>query len=173
VDTTRPTLRALIAADLRANTDRSGLAAGLAYLVLSPGFLTVTLYRLAHAALAYGVPGAIVAKLVWRVSVVLTSCHIDRKAVIGPGLRLPHPTGIVIGETVRIGSDVMLFQNVTLGTRRIGTSDFPELGDGVHVYAGATIVGGIKIGDNAVIGAQCLIVDNVPAGAVITAVADD
>lgn len=163
------TLRALIASDLRANTGRSGAGATLMYLFLSPGFLTATLHRIAHASLGYGPPGKVAAKIVWRLGVVLTSCHIDRNAVIGPSLHLPHPTGIVIGEAARVGANAMLYQNVTLGTGRIGTADHPTLGDNVHVYAGAAIIGPITIGDGAVIGAHCLVVADIPAGTVVTA----
>ncbi|HVY12184.1 MAG TPA: serine O-acetyltransferase, partial [Alphaproteobacteria bacterium] len=87
-------------------------------------------------------------------------------AEIGAGLCLPHPTGIVIGQVVKIGADVTLYQNVTLGSARAGgANDQPEIGNNVVIFAGAVIVGKISIGPNAKIGANAVVLDHVPAGA--------
>ena len=82
------------------------------------------------------------------------------------GIRYPHPVGIVIGDGVRIGRDVRIYQNVTIGLNEnvVGAkqSDYPTLEDGVFVYAGAVIFGSITIGARSVIGANAVISCDVP-----------
>ncbi|MEH3106978.1 MAG: serine acetyltransferase [Sphingomonas fennica] len=88
-------------------------------------------------------------------------------AAIGPGLRLPHPNGIVIGGGVRIGARCTIFQQVTLGARRAGDGfgeAYPDIGDDVTIFAGAKLIGAVRIGDGAVIGANAVVVHDVPAG---------
>jgi len=81
-------------------------------------------------------------------------------------VRFPHPVGIVIGDGVRIGRDVRIYQNVTIGLTEntVGATEtqYPTLGDEVCVYAGAVIVGGITIGSRSVVGANAVITRNVP-----------
>jgi serine O-acetyltransferase len=83
--------------------------------------------------------------------------------VIGPGLHLVHPVGVVIGGDVRVGAGCWIHQGVTLGCG--ARSGQPTLGDGVHVGAGAVVLGGVMVGDGAVIGAGAVVVSDVPAGA--------
>ena len=82
------------------------------------------------------------------------------------GVRFPHPVGIVIGDGVRIGRGVRIYQNVTIGLveNTVGArpDDYPTLEDEVCVYAGAAIVGGIRIGTRSVIGANAVITRDVP-----------
>lgn len=90
---------------------------------------------------------------------------ISSEATIGKGLKLPHPTGIVIGAGVRLGGDVTIYQNVTLGGARLGDQkigDYPTIGDGTVLFAGAVLVGGITVGRNCVIGANSVVTDNIP-----------
>lgn len=87
---------------------------------------------------------------------------------IGGGLLLPHPNGVVIHPQARIGPNCLLFQQVTLGTGpKPGT---PRLGGHVDVGAGAKILGGVVIGDHAVIGANAVVVSDVPAWSVAVGV---
>jgi serine O-acetyltransferase len=82
------------------------------------------------------------------------------------GIKYPHPVGIVIGDGVRIAQNVRIYQNVTIGLNEnvVGAkpSDYPKLEDGVWVYAGAVIFGGITIGTRSVIGANAVINQDVP-----------
>lgn len=82
-------------------------------------------------------------------------CH------IGPGFNLPHPLGIVIGNRTTIGADVMLYHNVTLGTRRAPQPrqilGVPTIEDGVVVYPNAVIAGPVTVGFSSVVGANCFI----------------
>lgn len=77
----------------------------------------------------------------------------------------PHPIGIVIARRVKIGDGCKIWQNVTIGNKSYTTEDFPVIGDNVTIYAGAVIVGRITIGSNAVIGANSVVLQNVPNGA--------
>ncbi|BEH15216.1 hypothetical protein MAALD49_25840 [Marinobacter shengliensis] len=94
--------------------------------------------------------------------------YISANARIGEGIKLPHPTGVVIGGGVIIGRNVTVFQNVTLGGARVGDSknqNYPIIGSNVVIYAGAVIVGKVSVGDNAIIGANSVVLSDVPSGA--------
>lgn len=94
--------------------------------------------------------------------------YISPNAIIGDGIKFPHPVGIVIGTGAIIGKNVMIFQNVTLGGARIGDyreNNYPTIGNNVVIFAGAVIVGKVSIGDNATIGANAVVLSDVPAGA--------
>ncbi|MGA6826470.1 serine acetyltransferase [Nitrospira sp. NS4] len=77
----------------------------------------------------------------------------------------PHPVGVVIGSEVRIGRNVTIYQNVSIGRQRQGlaeTTSYPTLQDHVTVYAGAVIMGSITIGRHAIVGANAVISKDVP-----------
>lgn len=100
-------------------------------------------------------------------------CYISLRSRIGPGLKLPHPVGIVIGQGVIIGKRCTIYQHVTLGGRRIGdwrAGAYPVVGDDVTIFAGAAIVGAVSIGDRATIGANAAVLDNIPSEAVAVGV---
>jgi serine O-acetyltransferase len=96
----------------------------------------------------------------------LTGIEIHPGARIGAGLFIDHGMGVVIGETAIVGDDVLLFHGVTLGgvDDRLGRRH-PRLGDGVVVGAGAKILGPLDIGRGARIGAQAVVLADVPANA--------
>jgi serine O-acetyltransferase len=88
-------------------------------------------------------------------------------ARIGPGLCLYHPANIMIGRGVEIGADCSIYHEVTLGTGQIpGT---PKIGNHVTIYPGARLLGGIEIGNNVMIGANCVVTKNVPPDSIILA----
>ena len=94
--------------------------------------------------------------------------YIHRDADIKPGLSLPHPVGIVIGQGVKIDEDVVIYQHVTLGGARRGdwkANNYPSIGAGTVIFAGAVIVGSLKIGKNCVIGANAVVTKDVPDNA--------
>lgn len=100
-------------------------------------------------------------------------CIVSPKTKIGLNLRLPHPLGIVIGEGVIIGNDCTIYQQVTLGGARKGdwqAGRYPNVGNDVTLFAGAKILGDLEIGDQAVVGANAVVVDNVPANAIAVGV---
>lgn len=85
--------------------------------------------------------------------------------------KFPHgPTGIFISKGAKIGKNCIIFQHVTIGSNTILTSKTkgaPEIGDNVFIGAGAAIIGGIKIGNNCRIGANCIVVQDVPENSVV------
>lgn len=95
---------------------------------------------------------------------VVTQAEIDLNAEIGGGLLIPHPNGLVIHPSARIGPNCLLLQQVTLGTVE-GNPEAPSLGFHVDVGAGARILGPVHIGDHAVIGANAVVLTDVPAHA--------
>jgi serine O-acetyltransferase len=90
-------------------------------------------------------------------------------AKIGPWFRLIHSLGTVIGVGSVLGKGCTVYQQVTLGTAKAqeGKIGYPVIGDGVIIYAGAKILGAVNVGDNAVIGANAVVIRNVEAGAVV------
>lgn len=88
-------------------------------------------------------------------------------AKIGPGLRMPHVQNIVIAPGTRIGRGCSIYHDVTIG--RGPVPGVPTLGDRVMLYPGARVLGGVVIGDDAVIGANAVVIRDIPAGAIVTA----
>ena len=111
----------------------------------------------------YGLPFAKLAVLRHRFWSAMTGADIPINSQIGPGLLIPHPTGIVIHPHAKIGPDCLILACVTIGTR--GDKGIPVLGTHVDVGSGAKILGGVRIGDHAVIGANAVVVRDVPAWA--------
>ena len=102
---------------------------------------------------------------------ILTGVEIHPGAVLGAGLFIDHATGVVIGETAEVGDDVTIFHGVTLGGTGADTGKrHPTVGDRVTIGAGAKVLGPIKIGDDSRIGANAVVVKEVPSGAVVVGV---
>lgn len=125
-----------------------------------------------HATQRGGVLGRVaqrVAVLRHRFWSVISGADIPiNTAGLGGGLLLPHPQGVVIHPDAKVGPNCLLLQQVTLGTGpRPGT---PRLGGHVDVGAGAKILGGVTIGDHAVIGANAVVISDVPAHSVAVGV---
>jgi serine O-acetyltransferase len=99
---------------------------------------------------------------------VVTGADIPVNADIEGGLLLPHPNGVVVHPRAIVGANCLLFQQVTLGTR--GTGQVPRLGCWVEVGAGAKILGGISIGDHAVIGANAVVLSDVAPHSVVVGI---
>lgn len=77
-------------------------------------------------------------------------------------LILRHPTGIVIGTGVKIGRDVIIFQNVTIGRSDTNINSYPKIGNNTVIYVGAVIIGDISIGENCIIGANSVVTHDIP-----------
>jgi len=102
---------------------------------------------------------------------ILTGVEIHPGAILGSGLFIDHATGVVIGETAEVGDDVTIFHGVTLGGTGGETGKrHPTVGDRVTIGAGAKALGPIKIGDESRIGANAVVVKEVPSGAVVVGV---
>lgn len=108
--------------------------------------------------------------VVWhRFWSVVTQAEIDLNARIGGGLMIPHPNGIVIHPRVVMGPNCLIFQQVTIGAASKG-SGVPTLGGHVDIGAGARILGPVHIGDGARIGANAVVLCDVPPGALAVGV---
>ncbi len=102
---------------------------------------------------------------------ILTGVEIHPAAVLGAGLFIDHATGVVIGETAEVGEDVTIFHGVTLGgTGRDTGKRHPTVGDRVTIGAGAKVLGPIKVGDDSRIGANAVVVKDVPGSVVVIGV---
>lgn len=96
---------------------------------------------------------------------MVTGCDIPINSLLGGGLLIPHPNGIVIHQAARIGANCLIMQQVTIGGNQ-GTG-VPTVGDGVDIGPGAKILGRVTVGDRAMVGACSLVMKDVPAGAVV------
>jgi len=156
--------------DIRATMERDPAARSVTEVVLFyPGFHARLAHRAAHAMHNAGLP--LVPRGLMFITRFLTGIEIHPGATIGSRFFIDHGMGVVIGETAEIGDDVMLYQGVTLGgtsTRRV--KRHPTLRDNVTVGAGAKVIGGIEIGENARIGAGSVVVTNVPPNATVVGV---
>ena len=103
------------------------------------------------------------AVLYLQLAKVISTIEIAHGAVIGEGTVFVHGNGIVIGPGSVIGRNCSIFQQVTVGSQ--DGQSYPVVGDGVVLYPGAKIIGGVTIGDNAKIGANAVVLQDVPAGA--------
>src|SRR5664280_1092695 len=112
-----------------------------------------------------GIPATILRKysrtrhLFWS---VITGSDIDPNAILGDRLKLPHPNGFVVHQDALIGDDCMIMQQVTIG--QLSEEFAPVIGSGVYIGAGAKVLGKVTIGDRARIGANAIVLCDVPAG---------
>lgn len=137
------------------------LGKGMLKVALHPRVRAVLWFRLAHALWRTPVLRP-VALLIQGHVISSTGAELHPGATLGPGFNLAHSVGVVVGRDVVAGSELVLYQNTTLGHgRRPGQ---PVLGDRVRVMAGAAVLGGVTVGDDAVIAAGAVVVSDVPAG---------
>lgn len=159
-----PRLLELCKEDLAAaiNSDpaaRSKLEVALTY----PGVHAVWAYRLAHMLFKKNLK--LMARIVSSIARSYTGVDIHPGARLGRRLFIDHANGVVIGETTRIGTDCVLFHQVTLGGVSMSKGKrHPTLGDRVMVGAGAKVLGPIQVGSDARIAANAVVVKDVPAG---------
>ncbi len=156
--------------DLHAVFDRDPAATSRLEVVLTyAGFHALLAYRIAHWLTVHGVP--FLPRLISQVARWLTGIEIHPSAKIGTGFFIDHGMGVVIGETAEIGDYVTLFQGVTLGgTGKERGKRHPTIGNHVVIGAGAKILGAIKVGDNVKIGANSVVLKNVPANSTVIGV---
>lgn len=184
-----PEIRSALVVDLRAAHDNDPGTASMPEILLGhPGMVAIICYRLARVLYLLGSP--LVARLITLIAHSRTGIDIHPGAEIGERFSVDHGTGIVIGETTVIGSNVRLCQNVTLGANRVsagggslalrcvarhpglltlrGLARHPVIEDDVFISAGATLLGRITIGKGSVIGGNVVLARSVPPGSNIT-----
>ena len=163
VDTVVEDLDAAVERDPAA-TSRTQMA------VVSPGLHAIWAHRVAHSMWQHEklrVP----ARVLSNVARTVTGTEIHPGATIGRRFFIDHGMAVVIGETAEIGDDVMLYQGVTLGGRTLDKGKrHPTLGSGITVGAGAKILGAVTLGDGAQIGANSVVVKDVPPNHVATGI---
>ena len=125
------------------------------------GFHALLFYRMAHWLVKRGIP--FLPRALSQFARLLTGIEIHPGAAIGSGLFIDHGMGVVIGETSEIGDNVTLFQGVTLGgTGKQRGKRHPTIGSHVVVGAGAKVLGPITVGDYVKIGANSVVLQDVP-----------
>jgi len=158
-----------VRADVAAARDRDPAAQGVStFEILSSwaGVQALLAHRVAHGLLEAGAPLA--PRAIAYVTRAVTGVEIHPAAEIGKEFFIDHGSGVVIGETARIGARVTLYQGVTLGGTGFQRGKrHPTLGDNVTVGSGAKLLGPIAVGENAKIGANTVVVEDVPARATV------
>jgi serine O-acetyltransferase len=138
-------------------------------LICYPGVHVMGFYRLAHWLWQLGL--TTLARFVSQLGRLVTGIEIHPGAVIGRRLFIDHGMGVVIGETSVVGNDVTLYQSVTLGGTSLAKEKrHPTLEDGVIVGAGAQILGPLRVGAGARIGANAVVVKDVAPGATMVGI---
>lgn len=158
-----------VRADVAAARDRDPAAqevSSLEILLSWGGVQALLAHRLAHALLEAGVPVA--PRVLAYLTRAVTGVEIHPAARIGRELFIDHGSGVVIGETAEIGERVTLYQGVTLGGTGFQRGKrHPTLGDNVTVGSGAKLLGPIAVGEGAKIGANTVVVEDVPPAATV------
>jgi serine O-acetyltransferase len=132
-------------------------------LLFENGYQAVVLHRMAHWFKSRGIP--VLGPAIARYNQFLTGVEIGPGAVIGPGLRISHGNGIVIGGYARIGRNALLLHQVTIGSPHPGTVEkMPVIGDNVFIGAGAKVIGEITVGDDVFIGVNAIVARDIPSG---------
>jgi len=172
-----PRLREIIQTDVTAAYLGDPAARSVEEIILAyPCVLSISVQRFANVLFRLGVP--LLPRMLTEYGHERTGTDIHPGATIGTHFFIDHGTGVVIGETARIGHHVKLYQGVTLGAKSFETDEqgnpikgvkrHPDIGDGVTVYPGANILGGTTvIGANSVIGSSVWLMKSVPANSVV------
>jgi len=172
-----PAIRRLLDSDVEAAYRGDPAATSVDEILLCyPGISAIIHHRLAHDLFRRGIP--LVARIITELAHSETGIDMHPGATIGESFFIDHGTGVVIGATARIGRNVRLYQNVTLGAKRLVKGDgsmvdqdtprHPIVEDDVVIYAGATILGRVTIGAGSVIGGNVWLTHSVPPGSQIT-----
>lgn len=157
-------------ADARENVLAAGRelnASGVIATLATMRFASVLLLRVSQAC---GAVSPLAAGLMKQFNHLLTGADIAWQAEIGPGFVLFHPTGVVIGPRCTLGENCRVQQGVTLGQRSGGRApdaeeDSPTIGSRVEIGAGCRVLGAISVGDRARLGANAVVLQNIPPGA--------
>jgi serine O-acetyltransferase len=172
-----PAIRLLLDTDIKAAFEGDPAARSVdEVLVCYPGILAIIHYRLAHV--LHGLDLPLIARMISEIAHSATGIDIHPGAQIDESFFIDHGTGVVIGETTIIGKHVRIYQAVTLGAKRFPTDEdgnllkgharHPIVENDVVIYAGATVLGRITIGQGSSIGGNVWLTRSVPANSNIT-----
>lgn len=140
-------------------------------LYISPKKRSIFLYRLSKQLHDRGHKR--ISKIIINKLVTSFGTYISLKAEIGQDLEFRHINGVVIGEGVKIGDRVIIYQQVTLGGQNLGDnikSKYPIVKDNVVIFSGAKILGNVTIGENSIIGANSVVIKDVPPNSIVAGV---
>lgn len=156
--------------DIQAARERDPAAPTTLQVIFAyPGVHAIWGHRVNHWLWRRG--AKLAARITAELTRILTGVEVHPGAVLGPGLFIDHATGVVIGETAEVGEDVTLYHGVTLGGSGRDTGKrHPTIGDRVIIGAGAKVLGAIKVGDDSRIGANAVVVKEVPSSSVVVGV---
>lgn len=168
-----PRLRKVLATDVEAAYNGDPAAKSFGEVIFSyPSIRALSNYRMAHELHKLGVP--LIPRIITEMAHSETGIDIHPAAEIGGYFTIDHGTGVVIGETCKIGSGVKLYQGVTLGARSFpsdengnpikGIKRHPNLEDNVIIYSNATVLGPITIGKGSVIGGNIWVTEDLAPG---------
>lgn len=104
------------------------------------------------------------AKLIWRLTQILFSCYIPPTTILEDGVEIAHGIGIVIHQNSVVGAGTIIYQNVTIGVQG------PKIGKNCLLGAGCCILGAITLGDNVVVGANAVVLKDVPDNCVVVGI---
>lgn len=155
--------------DVRAVHERDPAARGVTsaeILASWPGVHALLAHRVAHALDDVGLP--VLPRAIANVTRTVTGIEIHPAARVGRGLFIDHGMGVVIGETAEVGEDVTLYQGVTLGGTGFATGKrHPTVEANVTIGSGAKLLGPIRVGHGAKIGANTVVIHDVPANSTV------
>jgi serine O-acetyltransferase len=156
--------------DIRSVLERDPAARSrLEILLCYPGLWAVWLHHVSHQLWRAGL--RLPARVLSQVGRFLTGVEIHPAALLGRRLFIDHATGVVIGETAIVGSDVTIYQGVTLGGTGKGHGKrHPTICDGVFIGNNANILGNICVGENSRVGAGSVVLDDVPPNSTVVGV---
>jgi len=152
-----------IRSDIKAVKRRDPAArSSLEILLTYSGMHAVWHYRVAHV--LWKMKLKLIAKIYSNITKFFTGVEIHPAATIGKNFVIDHGYGVVIGETAEIGNNVLIYHQVTLGGTGNDTGErrHPSICDNVMIAAGAKILGGIHVGTNAKVGANAVVLKDVP-----------
>ena len=164
-----PSIQKMLYKDIQAAFDGDPAAQSKEEIVYSyPGFFAIWVYRIAHELYKLDVP--LIPRVMTEYAHSRTGVDINAGAEIGEYFFIDHATGVVIGETTRIGNNVKIYQGVTLGAlstrggqRLAGVRRHPTIEDNVTIYANACVLGGeTVVGEGTVIAGSAFLTESVP-----------
>lgn len=149
-------------------TGRRKNISGITWLLFfCPGYQLLKLCRLSRLLRRIPVLGNFFSRFIWLLSYFLYNSDIDVNAVIGRGLFMPHPIGIVIGGEWTIGNEVTILQGVTLGKNRVIDRSKSIIQSRVILNAKSSVIGAVTVGENVIVGAHAVVVKDVPSNVVV------
>lgn len=134
-------------------------------LLFKAGFQAVLLFRISHFFHHLGLN--YLAWAISRINLFLSGAEIEFNAEIGEGLMIAHPHGIVIGRGSRLGKNITMYQGITFGVKDLKPENikkFPVAEDNVTLFAGAKVIGGVTVGKGSSVGANSVVVEDIPPG---------